>query len=335
VVVDRLACAALDAGHEVVLLAGGPVGTNRYPTVDIGGTFTQYVRAPLAARRWCRDADALIDVENGIPFMSPLWWRRPRVLLVHHVHTHQWRQHFGRAMTMIGRLLEEVVMPRAYRRTQVYAVSSSTRDQLVGIGFDAEHIEVIESGIDVPEVMIAESPDPMFLALGRLVPHKRLDLLLDVWTMVQPKVGGRLVIAGDGPERTRIEARITRDRLAGVEVLGFVDNATRSRLAGQAWLLVHTASHEGWGIVVLEAAAAGTPTIGFDVPGVRDAIVDGETGVLASDADAFAAAWVALAGDCARRRVMGDAARQRAAKFGWAATGERFLSLVERVAARR
>ena len=67
----------------------------------------------------------------------------------------------------------------------------------------------------------------------------------------------------------------------------------------------------------MEAASAGVPTVGFDVAGVRDSVVDGVTGLLAADDDGFADAWIALATDDARRRAMADAARSRAASFTW------------------
>ena len=171
---------------------------------------------------------------------------------------------------------------------------------------------------------LPKSETPLFLALGRLVPHKRLDLLIRIWEWVRPQVGGRLVIAGDGPERERLQALAS----PGVELLGAVSNVERDRLLQEAWMLVHPALHEGWGIVVIEAGAAGTPALGFDVPGVRDAIVANRTGVLVKDEDAFAAEWIRLAGDATERRRLGDESRNRAADFTWERSVDRFLDVL-------
>jgi len=69
--------------------------------------------------------------------------------------------------------------------------------------------------------------------------------------------------------------------------------------------------------VIMEAAAAGTPTLAFDVRGVRDSVVDRRTGVLVDDDEAFAAAWIRLAGDATERRRLSDAARRRASELTW------------------
>ena len=83
-------------------------------------------------------------------------------------------------------------------------------------------------------------------------------------------------LAGDGPERARLQA------LAGPGVVfaGRVSEQEKHRLLCSAWLLVHPALIEGWGIVVAEAAIRGTPAVAFDVPGLRDSVVHGETGML-------------------------------------------------------
>jgi glycosyltransferase involved in cell wall biosynthesis len=326
-VVDRLALAAIEAGHDVTLFCGGPVGPNRYRTVDLGGPITQYLVAPWRVRRHGRRIDLVVDVENGVPFMSPLWWRGPVLLLVHHVHRDQWRQHFGRAVTVVGRALEEHVMPRVYRRRRVYAVSRSTQRELVRIGFDGDVIAVIESGIDRPVAVGPKAQEPTFLALGRAVAHKRLDLLVEMWAKVHAEIGGRLLVVGDGPELPTVRGAIERTGAQAIELLGFVDDASKAALLDEAWLLVHAASHEGWGIGVIEAAAHATPCVAFDVPGVRDAVDDGTTGVLTHDADGFVEAWVALARDDMRRAAMGTAARRRAETMGWERTGRAFVDL--------
>jgi len=78
-----------------------------------------------------------------------------------------------------------------------------------------------------------------------------------------------------------------------------------------------TSRREGWGLTILEAGRVGTPTLAFNVAGVRDAIINDVTGVLVNDAQEFIESWRALAADPARRATLGEAARERAASFGW------------------
>jgi glycosyltransferase involved in cell wall biosynthesis len=243
--------------------------------------------------------------------------------LVHHVHTNQWRQHFPAPLARAGELAERRAMPFVYRRHQYLADSPSTAHDLERLGIARERIHVLPVGVDLPEPAAThpESEEPLFIALGRLVPHKRIDLLLDAWERVRPQVGGRLVIAGDGPERERLQARAG----PGAELVGFVSDEERQRLLSSAWLLLHPAQHEGWGIAIMEAAGAGTPAIGFDVAGVRDAIADGVSGILASSTDDFVAAWIDLARDADGRRALAAGARARAAEFTWDRMVDKFL----------
>jgi glycosyltransferase involved in cell wall biosynthesis len=133
------------------------------------------------------------------------------------------------------------------------------------------------------------------------------------------------VVAGDGPERARLEAR----RVPGVEFPGFVSEDRKRELLGSAWLLVHPAHQEGWGLVVMEAAACATPSLAFDVPGIRDSIVDGVTGVRAADDDQFVKEWISLTGDPGRRQRLGEQAQRRAQDFSWERTLDAFLRAAE------
>jgi glycosyltransferase involved in cell wall biosynthesis/SAM-dependent methyltransferase len=322
VVVDRLIEGLRARGHEAELVCGGPIEPRAYRVTRNGSTYTQYLRAPITARA-VRDADLIVDVVNGMPYFTPLWWNRPRLCLVHHVHGEQWKHYFPAAVAGVGSFVERRLMPRAYRNTNVIAISDSTRTSLQDIGFRPDRIHLMHSGLDddLFDEPVPERAEPMFLAFGRLAPNKGFDRLLDLWEQVRPQTGGTLVIAGDGPERERLLARAG----AGVEFTGRVSEERKRELLGSAWLLVHTAHQEGWGLVIMEAAAAQTPSVAFDVVGVRDAIVDGVTGVLAPDADAFAREWVTLTEEHDRRQRLGLQARARAGEFTWDATIDAFL----------
>ncbi len=292
-VVDRLARGLTGLQHDVTLLAGAPVAPREYSVVDTGGRFSQYVRAPFTARSAVRHADVVVDVENGIPFFSPLWHRGPVVCLVHHVHTEQWDLYFPWPAARVGNFLEHRAMPAAYRNSQFVAVSPSTAQELARIGVDRTRTHTITMGCDPAPRQRPTSPTPVFLSVGRLVPHKRIDLLLELWEQVRPRTGGTLVIAGDGPERAALE------RMAGDQVVfrGFVSEPDKAALLDEAWLLVHPAMHEGWGTVIMEAAAHGLPTVAFDVVGVRDSIRQHESGALSATSSEFVAMWTTLASD--------------------------------------
>ena len=307
--------------------------------VRAGGTYSQYLLAPLACMTRFRRADVVIDVENGLPYFAPLWRRRPKLCLVYHVHTDQWETRFPRGVAAALRMIETHVMPRVYRRCVFVAISQSTSIALQSIGVHPEQILVIEPGTATPlRGGQTKAVSPTFLCLSRLVPHKRVEIVLEAWRLVVDDVPGRLIVAGDGPQLDTIR-RIARD-IPRVEVLGRVTEEEKYRLLREAWALVCASHHEGWGMTILEAASVGTPSLAVAVPGVRDAVVHGVTGVLVPDqqgdlAAALAHAWVDLAFDSEARTAMGEAARKRAEAMDWDSAMDRWANLVSDLAAGR
>jgi glycosyltransferase involved in cell wall biosynthesis len=325
ILVDRLAEGMVARGDRVTLLCGGPAGPRPYQVIRNGGSYTQFLRAPLRYHRGLSDCDLVVEVCNGMPFFAPLWARRPMLCLVNHVHTELWEVRFPPAVAALGRYTESVLMPRAHRKNLFLTVSSSTAAALTEIGVRQDQIRQVCNGVEQPQPLTPRSREPMFLALGRLEDYKRIDLLLRLWERVRHVVGGQLVIAGDGPERSRIEALAG----PGVVVTGRVSEEEKHRLLCSAWMLLHPAMIEGWGIVIAEAAIRGTPGIGFDVPGLRDSVVHGETGMLVRSEGKFASAWASLALDHRTREALGRAARERALRLHWSAAVEGFASVAD------
>ena len=328
--VDRLAHGLTERGDRVTLLCGGAVGERSYEVRRSGGTYSQFARAPLAFRRHQRDCDLVVEVCNGMPYLAPLWTNKPVVCLVNHVHTELWRLRFPPPVAALGRLTESRVMPWVHRRNLFLTISASTFAALQDIGVATDRIRLICSGVEPGPPPAPRSPEPLFLAFGRLAEYKRIDLLLRLWDRVRQVTGGRLVIAGDGPERERLESLAG----PGVEFTGRVSEEEKHRLMSAAWLLLHPARIEGWGIVVVEAAVRATPAIGFSVPGLRDSVIHEQTGVLVQTEGEFASAWASLAIDDRNRIAMGHAARERARQLHWSAAVDGFSLVADEALAR-
>ncbi|GAA1972110.1 glycosyltransferase family 4 protein [Catenulispora subtropica] len=333
--VDQLAAGLVARGHRVTLVCGGQTGARPYDVVRNGGDFSQFLKAPLTVRRRTAGGgegiDVLVEVCNGLPYLAPLWWRGPVVCLVNHVHADLWPVRYRPPVSVAGRYAETVVMPRVHRGNLFVAVSPSTARELEGIGVDPDLIRIVLNGVDRPARLVAESGDPLFVAFGRLADYKRLDLLLRLWERVRPVTGGRLAIAGDGPERDRLRGLAG----PGVDFTGRLSEPEKHALLCRAWLLLHPAQIEGWGLVITEAAVRATPAVGFDVPGVRDALNHGRTGLLADTEGGFASAWATLALDDRRRHAMGDEAAARARALRWSATVSSFESVLAEAVERR
>ncbi|MGW8376304.1 glycosyltransferase family 4 protein [Streptomyces sp. ODS28] len=328
--IDRIACGLTALGHQVTLVCGGPAAYRDYRVVSAGGDAAHFLRARRTFARQVGDCDLLVEVCNGMPYLAPLWHSGPTLCFVNHVHTDLWRLRYPAPAARLGRRLEHWALAGGHRGNLKVAVSPSTAGALRQLGVPGGEIRIVHNGVEEPGPLLPPEPEPLFLAMGRLVEYKRMDLLLRLWERVRPVTGGRLVIVGDGPERARLE------RMAGPDTVftGHIGEAEKHRLLCRAWLLLHPSLVEGWGLVVTEAAARGTPAVGFDIPGLRDSVEHGVTGLLAGGDSAFAAHWCTLALSAPRREAMGEAARRRAERYRWADTVREFRAVAAEAYAR-
>ena len=142
-----------------------------------------------------------------MPFLAPLWSRKPMICMVNHVHTDLWPLRFRPPLSTAGRFVEQRVMPWVHRRNLVLTVSASTARELQSLGVRTANASACSHNGAAPAgPPVPRSAEPLFLALGRLAEYKRIDLLLRLWDRVRPVVGGQLVIAGDGPQRGYLES---------------------------------------------------------------------------------------------------------------------------------
>jgi len=185
--------------------------------------------------------------------------------------------------------------------------------------------EVIEPPVDAGRFARVPDPppraaEPLYLCVSALVPYKRVELA--VRAFAAPGRRGRLVVVGDGPERGRLE------RLAGanVELRGRVDDDELGALYAQSRAVIHPALDD-FGIVPVEAMAAGRPVVAYAAGGTLDSVRDGETGVLFTEAtpEALGAALDRLDGITFAPALL----RAAAARFDRASFERRFGAFVE------
>jgi phosphatidylinositol alpha-1,6-mannosyltransferase len=187
---------------------------------------------------------------------------------------------------------------------------------------------------------------PLVLSVSRLVPRKGMDVLIEAAARLKES-GGRpdvnVVIAGEGRDRTRLEHLISKTG-APVRLLGRVPGVDLPGLYACADVFVLSCrsrwgglEQEGFGIVFLEAAAAGIPAVAGESGGAAEAVVDGETGAVISDptdSAAVARAIEQLLSDPALARQQGQAARQRAeSEYSYDVLSSRLSEALAKVAA--
>ncbi len=297
----EFARALLAAGATVEFITARDRGQSRRDLRDGieirrgGGAFGFYAFAAYSLLRRRGSVDLVIDPECGIPTFSPLFVAPTTavVLVVHHVHQEQFTTYFPAPLAGLGRWLERVAMRLVYRRRRTVAVSESTRAEMVGqLGWDSP-VEIIANGATVPAPGATEDAGfedkdlDRMVVLGRLVPHKRVDLVLHaLHALRDERPGLHLDVCGKGPELDRLRwIAADLDLADRVTFHGYVAEDTKQDILRRAALHVCASDIEGWGQVVIEAAGYGIPTVARDVPGLRDSIRDGETGFLVPDSD--------------------------------------------------
>ncbi len=278
------AAAGLDVTLRTSRAAGhGPV-TRRdgYRVVRKSGRYAVFPRSAVSGLVGRRGRpDGLVEIWNGMPFFSPLWARCPRIVFLHHVHAEMWQMVMSRRLAPVGAYVERRVAPPFYRRSRIVTLSASSRDEIVSmLRLSPHQVSVVPPGVD-PRFTPGpgRSPDPLVLAVGRLVPVKRFDLLIDALASVRRTVPGlRAQIIGEGYERPQLEARIRATGATDwIELLGRQSEDQLLEAYRRAWVLVSTSQREGWGMTITEAAACETPAVVTRIAGHSDAVVPGET----------------------------------------------------------
>lgn len=339
--VERLASGLAAAGDAVTILCADH---GRAPRDEVrggvavrrrGGRWTVYAHG--LAYLLTHHADIVVDVQNGIPFFSPMVARCPVVVLVHHVHREVWPIVLGPRAARLGWWIESRLCPRLYRWCRYVAVSAATRRELAELGVDEHRIAVVHNGVDrQPDQPAAErtpapADPPVICCVARLVPHKRIEHALEVLARLRPRWPDlRLTVVGDGWAADAIRRRAAELGVASsVDLLGHVDEATKHRVLARASVHLCPSLKEGWGLVIMEAATHGVPTVAYrSGGGVADSVVDGETGLLADDLDDFTACVARLLEDGDLRARLGRAAMSRSWNYAWPTTVAAFADVL-------
>ncbi len=340
-VASRWAAAGLDVTFRTSGVPDAPAALTRdgYRVLRRSGRYAVFPGAAWEGLRMGhRPGDALVEIWNGMPFLSPLWYQGPRIVFLHHVHAEMWGMVLPPALARLGDIMERRLAPPLYRRSRIVTLSESSRAEIVELlGMHPDRVSVAPPGVDSRYTPGGQrSPVPLVVAVGRLVPVKRFDELLRALAKVkadQPDL--QAVIIGEGYERQALESK--RSELGAddwVSLRGHVEDDELVSWYRRAWVVASSSQREGWGMTLTEAAACGTPAVATDIAGHRDAVVDGESGLLVDEPGQLGPALARVLGDDVLRSRLSKGALARAKWFTWDATARRALeALAGQVAA--
>lgn len=321
-------------GNEVTLLTSRYSACAKEELIDdvkisrVGGKYSVYLASAFKFLRKSSSFDVVVDQINSIPFLTPLYCRKPVVPFVFQMTQDVYFRELPKFFSSIAYKLEPLVL-KLYEGSSTIVLSESAKTDLVSIGFPSEGIFVCPPGVDhEPFTPGGKTPYPSVLFLNRFVKYKNPDQLIMAFKEVIKVIPNcRLRMVG-ARNRGEIRSLTNLAHSLGVEkcveILPYVRGSAKITSLQESWVHVLPSIREGWGISILEAAACGTPTIGLDVSGVRDAIRDMETGLIVHDRSTHSLAnsiVTILQNESLRSKLSVEAAKW-AGKFTWDSTAK-------------
>ena len=332
----------LTTRYSVTILCSG--GRNSPPEQEIDGiTYRHFPgafhRIFLPARylvKFAEETDLLVDnADVGIPWLSPLYSRMPRITIIHQLVREIFYDELPRPLSDLGYALEPLLY-RLYSTSRIVAVSQSTARDLLYCGISEKNIHVVSPGCTnpgVPRTPLTDRSPKTVACVSRLMKYKGLQLAFQAFsTVVSRFPEAKLLVAGSGPYQHELAKMACDFGISrNISFLGRVSERSKFKLYGETRIAISPSHREGFGISVIEANSVGTPVVGWDVPGSRDSIVDGTTGLLAPfpDDTAFADDISTLLTDDQMWRNLSGSAWKWARDHSWDKSARDFEKVVE------
>ncbi len=344
VLTDELAKRWAIHGHRVTLFTSSFLGASAYENFD-GVTVIrrgQWWNVQVWAFFYYiflfhNSTDIIIDEVHWFPFFSVLYARKKAVLLVCEVARRFFFRLFPFPLAFVGRAIEKFYF-FLNRSVPVLTISLSTKHDLIEEGIDEEHITVLPMGLTVPirkshikEITIT------LLFVGRLHPLKGVVDAIEAYAFIRhdlPSAKLWIVGTGDASYVETLRKRIKQLKLINdVQLLGYLQEKDKFERYQKAHLLIVPSFHEGWGLVVAEAASQETPSVAYNTAGLRDVVVDGVTGVLTRKNTPEDLANVALAlwKNKKQYRRLQQTGKRRAGEMSWDKTASSALTALQSI----
>lgn len=287
------------AGHKVTLF------TSDYPHCKqeeiIDGVFikrcgSQILEVHLQAFKWFLlnnhpKYDLIIDQFHGIPFFTPLYTKAKKIAFIHEVTKEVWNLNpLPKPLNLIpaifGTLFEPLIFKFFYKNIPFLTGSNSTKKDLIAWGIPEKNITVVDYGLEKPKIKTIppKEKEKTLVFLGALAMDKGIEEVLKIFANINDRKSGFqfwIIGKGDQDYTQFLQSKAKQLRLTeSIKFWGYVDQKLKYQLLAKAHVLINPSFREGWSLVVMEAASVGTPTVGYDVPGLRDSVVNNKTGIL-------------------------------------------------------
>lgn len=279
--------------------------------------------------------DIVIDDLNKVPFFSPWFCRKPvLVMMMHLFRSSIFKETFFPFGAYV--YLTESLIPLCYKKEFFVALSESSKKDLLRFGIPDERIMVVPPGTDTVKFHpdFSQKGEKLIVHVGRLKKYKSTDhLILAAKLLSQKRKDFKVKILGGGDDLPRLKELNKRLGLADiVEFTGFVPEAEKVLVYQKAALLVENSIKEGWGLIVMEANACGTPVVASRVPGLVDSVIENKTGLLYEygNIEELANKIELLLDDEVLRYEMGKNGVEWANRLTWDKTASMMMAAIEK-----
>jgi glycosyltransferase involved in cell wall biosynthesis len=267
-----------------------------------GGILSVIAEARRFYRQNRHKIDYVIDECNTHRFFTKFWVEKnKRIFMIFQLTREIWKYMVKFPANLIGSLFETTML-KLNKNDYTITISKSTKQDLLNVGYADNKVSIIYPGLNfVPfplEMQTKKESAPTFIYVGRFAKYKGIDIAINAFCMLKKECrNAKLWITGkkDTDYITEVLEPICRqqgislgepEQNADITLWGFVSEQEKLRLMSRAKALVFPSIREGWGMIVTEAGAVGTPSIVFDSPGARDAVNYGQAGYICEVNDA-------------------------------------------------
>jgi glycosyltransferase involved in cell wall biosynthesis len=317
-VMERLA----RRGHQMTLFTASFKGcqlNENISGVDVireGNKYTVYRKAENYLKAYKQNYDFIFDEINTRPFFTPKFVRQKHVIaVIHQLAREFWFYETKFPLNFIGYYFLEKKWLSNYRNVTTVALSNSTKADLEELGF--KRVFTVPPGVSIAPLSSVKGKEasPTLVFMGRLKKAKLPDHAIRAFSIIKGEIpDAKMWIIGDGYFRKKLQSIERRD----VTFYGKISNEKKYDLLSRAHIILVPAVREGWGLIVTEANAMGTPAIGYDVPGLRDSIRNGETGIVTEKTPlAMANHAISLLRDSDRLSYYSKNALESSRQFTW------------------
>lgn len=288
--------------------------------------------------------DLVIDQFHGIPYFTPLYIKSKKLAFIHEVTKDVWKLNtwpkpFNLIPAYIGTYLEPFVFKLFYRNIPFWTVSESTKNELIQWGIPKKNVYVIHNGVLLSKVKksLTKETKKTAMFLGAISEDKGIKDAINVFSEINRKDEDWQfwIVGKSSPEYKDL----VQEMLGGHELkdkttfYGFVSESKKFELLAKTHVLINPSHREGWCLVNIEAASAGTPVLGYKVSGMKDSVKDGQTGILSEKGDYRSIAYnaIKLVNDKTEYKQMQDNSIKWSKNFSWEKAKKESLELIESI----